>query len=716
MSEYTRKVQLVNNFINPITGQSFNSGLGYHPPPRMQGGAGKIIIVEDDDPDKFQYEKLFNRWNEHKLSETNWINIMKFECGVRIKYVKTLYDEILKEFKDSIYPNMKTHDEIEELTGTDKLEKLWNQAADSYVLGENARTKWFAYRKTVPEYKNKEWNTVSRSITSIASGGDDMFYAKKNKTLRIAYKTIANIILNICTNESMYWMSINMPKTDGELIDPDLPKYYIIPYFIPSEKKMKGGEKHVKHKNTGKKDIIINDEALKIPSEIIETSKNFLDDLIDSESALTYFKQNLHDEEHGKYKERYAVYHGQHMQNKKIGQLKKIEKKRERNVNLTKAEVKIEKELIKLMEVNNIENLDEFLEKIYKPSLKNIEKDTIKDNLRYKDIVLPPGKTFEFSICGADNEFSKKIFGDKHKNPSIDQTDLIIYEHNLNVSEDKEIGGGGEFCFDNVDFENSFFVEMKDYRKCQGYINQISFEANLIRRKQWVANNNEITDFYKKNMYDGLVITLNKFAQIPEDYEFKPDAPSMWDIGKNEKKDDVYKHDAELYLRKKAQGRNYIPIFNEHRQVINIKSIVIGDKGEEFNKYMKDEWFNNGKIYKYYILVSTGIGILRYCYTDDVYLKTNNITDFYRLAPADRTEKGGETMIIIPWERFTLITGSEENFNIRGDGFKHKITRHKITPKQLDVFLHQIEDDEKSDIKVQEKIKKNIQTVIKKTV
>lgn len=46
MTEFTRRIQLANNLYNPISGNSFNSGLGYHPPPRMEGTGNKKEAIK----------------------------------------------------------------------------------------------------------------------------------------------------------------------------------------------------------------------------------------------------------------------------------------------------------------------------------------------------------------------------------------------------------------------------------------------------------------------------------------------------------------------------------------------------------------------------------------------------------------------------------------------------------------------------------------------
>ena len=49
MSGYTHKLMMVNNMFNPITGQSFNSGLGYHPHRMTGGGLGDLSKMSEDD-------------------------------------------------------------------------------------------------------------------------------------------------------------------------------------------------------------------------------------------------------------------------------------------------------------------------------------------------------------------------------------------------------------------------------------------------------------------------------------------------------------------------------------------------------------------------------------------------------------------------------------------------------------------------------------------
>lgn len=657
MSEYTRKVQLVNNFINPITGQSFNSGLGYHPPPRMQGGAGKIIIVENDEKQKC--DDLAMRWNEHKLTEEDWGNIIKANGKVRVrdKDEAILYTtEIIEEFK-KIYNTLK----IENLSETDILEQtiIFKKISDIYDA------KWKALNKGL-------WSSALQAWRSRISGRKDTLSIKNTKgtlDLDALYHGLGAIIIILVLNGHSYWIDINMVDNfvdeDGDEYD----KYDIIykssiVLDIPEEvKKIKDPNLHLSGK------VNIN------PKYIIDVkdAKIFKNDLFAS-SNFKYFKYNVSTNLQD------FIFHDTNAKIEKHNKKVDVGQTNKKGKPLKRREPIPDKEAISIF------------------------------NRLMKD----PNKKFEFDICGVGNEFAKQMLNTD--TPDVEATDIVLYNAYVNkMAEEgkavKNLNLGGQFCFDCIDKTNHIVIECKNYSSSTQFNFLEKFRKNKELRNEWYRNLPQIErqkfetradvskEFYKKNFYYGVAITLNKFPRIGN---ISDDAPFMWDPDGN--KLDIDKTQIKTYLLN-CQGQKFEPIFNEQKKCTSVQAMQSVDKMPDYDKIM-DEWFSSEDGNTFYILLATNFGILRYNYsTDFVVSENNDIYNSYKLG----TQGPGSYMggVIIPLERFEIITnkskGKLEKRISKGHGMSGGEIDENDVKIPLDLFV-KFENESIKNNKIDDKI------------
>ena len=289
------------------------------------------------------------------------------------------------------------------------------------------------------------------------------------------------------------------------------------------------------------------------------------------------------------------------------------------------------------------------------------------------------GKPQEFSICGIDNPYAKKLYKVEH--PNIQITDFIV-ENILSG------GIGSQFCFDCIDIDNRNIIEMKKYIGVnyfkmynlqiefkKAYINHLKKEIDkyiilyvktpksntskrdtyfqiIMEYRKVLTDKNEFDkDFYRNIHYYGIGIAMNKFDKIviPSNYIY----------------DDKFNTEEMMTHVKDSQGQKFIPHFKD-RKLTHVTRTPTKDveKDKKFNKDFNELIDGESTPYNFYVTCQFSKVLGVYDYTNDKLVENDFILNVYRCAyQHDSRDNKDFNSVLIPIEKFIVFLLDKINKN-----------------------------------------------------
>jgi hypothetical protein len=279
--------------------------------------------------------------------------------------------------------------------------------------------------------------------------------------------------------------------------------------------------------------------------------------------------------------------------------------------------------------LDNLQTAKNYLMNIYN------DETLVNKQLYDKDGTVNPGKKLEYNVCGLNNKNAKKLYV---QNPNIRVSDDLIEQYSRELNAKGVIGKAAASMFpqDNIDIDNQFINEMKDYKNINYYkmlkLNKqkmimyyrkfeedkkqiiidieeleidLELEEDLKNRKELKLKNQELKkitkilsetkyfrrEFYKNIPYQGITITMSKFDKNL----IKPQV----NTGVNS--DDVID-----YIKKGAQPK-YNTEMKNSKYIFGYKKETATNK--DYDKAMtqkiKENIFNNSDMTPYKLYITT---------------------------------------------------------------------------------------------------------------
>ena len=725
MSGYTHKIMLVNNMINPITGQGFNSGLGYHPH-RMEGG--DITNMTD--------EELLEYINKMAEEEGLPISNQKMEPMTEPEVVKSLWNEgrVTLERLKTLY--------IIALGTNPKLKSFNNLSGSNH---ENLFKNIFSaiISTDIFNYKNNNtcmYELMLEQYKKYINENDEDIKIKYARKIYILYSILRDYILK--TNTDYNSVNINA----GMTVFTELYKQETITQHGKTAGTVKPRGALYKYdeimsdgKNNYAKFIIMGliypffgagDASSSKPRNIwftidennYKNNIKYTPDITDTTnpliSAVSTKELKLTNKEYFK-KHKTALNDIEPTENLTNAQILRDKLFEYSNINYFKNEIteKYKNFYVKDTNIKNLQHNEDVRtgKKKYKLQSAMAERPTninIENMLSY---MVPEGGgvKLEFNICGIDNPFAKAIF--KLKNPHIRMTSLELFSLHLEHNPDaKTLNIGGQYSMDCIDIDNKLIIECKDYSDIN-HIDRINF--NLLIKTLWLetfstvdrevynklSDQNKELEFYRNNLYFGIAITTNKFMHIDKDKDISNTAPVFYKIENNKPITHITTTEDVDFIKKyiiRVQGQKTKPIFNNQGRITSI--VETGKTMPYYKEFIEDVWFKNAE-YTYYILVSTNKGLILYDYSEDArkYVKDNKIWNYYRLGKQTQGKHIGA--VIIPMDKFKIVDAEVDLTQITGTGIETDESLN-IPVNKFEKFMNEMnkssndEDKQENDI------------------
>ena len=712
MSGYTHKIMMVNNMINPITGQSFNSGLGYHPHRMVGGGLDDLDKLNNDEiydyvssgqfendldieaeEEENQYllttvARIINNIEHDQSLLNNPENVKKLwnDGDISVDGIKTLYRMALDkngklvggehgDFLEFIYQLLIVGNAFKHKSKNVCMYELLIEQYKHYLDAETEEKKTKYARKIYILY-----SILRDRAQALASEYNSALINAARSPLQQLFKAerITQTGKTAGTKKSsgaLYKYGIDICDKNGDNCKNNYAKYIIISLILPFFGAGDAGKSTVRNVWFN-----IDENGEKIDIQYTPDITDTTDPLITALSVKPPSLSNI---------DMFRDYGHRLVNYQPVGNIKKSGTLRNQlfaYVNLpyfNSISEAYKDYYVKTTNAKNAIHNEEVTsgKKKYKnPKAAELRPVNIdKNNMLANMVPNGGGVKLEFNICGINNPFANAIFN--ITGSDIRMTSFELFQAHLFYNKDvKTLNIGGQYSMDCIDPKNRLVIECKDY----GAINHLErLMFNLLIKSLWIeslsdeqlADYNNLgskdkeLEFYRNNLYFGVAITTNKFMHIDTIEDISNDAPVFFKIGnKNiERETDKTKLDFVKEYIKHVQGQKTKPIFNNEGK---IKTIVETAKRPTMPYYkadFEDVWFKpTDDPYTYYILLSTAEGLLLYNYSEDAknFITDNKIWNYYRLGKQALGKAIGA--VIIPMDKFKIIDAKATLNNING--------------------------------------------------
>ena len=318
---------------------------------------------------------------------------------------------------------------------------------------------------------------------------------------------------------------------------------------------------------------------------------------------------------------------------------------------------------------------------------KQRDKNKHGNDIDYTDYSNSGGK-FEFGLCGENNPISNNLFNNEQTNLQV--SDLILIKvdrlvkknafeeyHSGKISKNDywEIMNGTpaskQFCSDNIDMDNHYNNEAKDYGALLNLDYRTLYDYNLYMMSEWYKTIKDKfpddirlkdpikfeKDFYATRPYFGVGITVNKYdvenLNNPNRSNDKVYPNTLQQI------DFVKQHIKPLWKNKMNSERKTISL--EKKKTDDENGIYAKRLNETLNSVLQTEKHNyNNTLTMRFPFGKDDKGIDKYIigiydFTNDSLIDNQYILDTYRItAPADARKKSHLIGVKIPINKFVL--------------------------------------------------------------